>query len=125
MPMKILMPYFILILAVGLGIASNAFANNANGFTKPLPSILSAVTVVLCMGCLSQVMKTLPVGITYASFAGLCIVGTSIVGIFKFNQIPNMAGNVGLLLIVSGVLTANLWGAPLSSVEKTVHLEQK
>ena len=38
------------------------------------------------MYTLSLVMKTIPVGITYASFAGLCIIATTIVGIYKFNQ---------------------------------------
>tara|TARA_B100000579_G_scaffold139972_1_gene113767 strand:+ start:265 stop:441 length:177 start_codon:yes stop_codon:yes gene_type:complete len=55
-------------------------------------------------------MKTIPVGITYASFAGLCIVATSIVGIFKFNQMPDLFTIIGLVLIISGVLIVNLLG---------------
>tara|TARA_B100000614_G_scaffold236203_1_gene233573 strand:- start:437 stop:613 length:177 start_codon:yes stop_codon:yes gene_type:complete len=55
-------------------------------------------------------MKTLPVGITYASFAGLCIVATSIVGIYKFNQVPDLFTIIGLILIISGVLIVNLLG---------------
>ena len=51
-----------------------------------------------------------PVGITYASFAGLCIVATSIVGIFKFNQMPDLFTIIGLVLIISGVLIVNLLG---------------
>ena len=74
--LKTLLPYLILILAVGFGTASNTFANSANGFTKIIPSLLSMITIILCMFCLSQVMKSLPVGITYASFAGICIVAT-------------------------------------------------
>ena len=41
------------------------------------------------MYSLSKVMKTLPVGITYASFAGICIIATSVVGVVRLNQIPN------------------------------------
>jgi|TARA_A100001388_G_scaffold177827_1_gene133070 small multidrug resistance pump len=55
-------------------------------------------------------MKTIPVGITYASFAGLCIVATSIVGIYKFNQVPDLFTIIGLILIISGVLIVNLLG---------------
>ena len=76
--------YLILILAVILGTASNGFAKSAQGFTVLVPSILTAITIVGCMYTLSLVMKSLPVGITYASFAGLCIVATSLVGIYKF-----------------------------------------
>ena len=118
---KTLLPYLILILAVGFGTASNTFANSANGFTKLIPSLLSMITIVLCMFCLSQVMKSLPVGITYASFAGICIVGTSVVGVIKFNQIPNVPTMIGLCLIIVGVLTVNLLGqtATASDVETT------
>ena len=55
-------------------------------------------------------MKTIPVSITYASFAGLCIVATSIVGIYKFNQVPDLFTIIGLILIISGVLIVNLLG---------------
>ena len=82
--------YIILIVAVILGTASNGFAKGAQGFTLLIPSIMTALTIVGCMYALSLVMKTIPVGITYASFAGLCIIATSIVGVIKFNQVPNL-----------------------------------
>ena len=68
--------YIILVMAVALGTAANGFAKSAQGFTVLIPSIITAITIVLCMYTLSLVMKAIPVGITYASFAGLCIVGT-------------------------------------------------
>ena len=49
-------------------------------------------------------------GITYASFAGLCIIATTIVGIYKFNQMPDFYTIIGLTLIISGVLIVNLLG---------------
>ena len=102
--------FLILILAVILGTAANSFAKSANGFTLLVPSLITAITIIGCMFTLSIVMKTIPVGITYASFAGLCIVATSIVGIYKFNQVPDFFTIIGLILIVSGVLIVNLLG---------------
>jgi len=102
--------YIILIVAVVLGTAANGFAKGANGFTLLIPSILTAITIVGCMYTLSLVMKTIPVGITYASFAGLCIIATSVVGIYKFNQMPNLYTVIGLALIIAGVLMVNLLG---------------
>ncbi len=102
--------YLVLIIAVVLGTAANGFAKGAQGFTLLIPSILTAITIVGCMYTLSLVMKTIPVGITYASFAGLCIIATSVVGIVKFNQIPNIYVIIGLGLIVAGVLMVNLLG---------------
>jgi len=102
--------YIILLVAVILGTASNGFAKGAQGFTILLPSIITAVTIVGCMYTLSIVMKTIPVGITYASFAGLCIIATTIVGIYKFKQIPDLYTLIGLALIIAGVLIVNLLG---------------
>ena len=102
--------YIILIVAVVLGTASNGFAKGAQGFTVLIPSILTAITIVGCMYALSLVMKTIPVGVTYASFAGLCIIATSLVGLIKFNQVPDMYTIIGLGLIVAGVLMVNLLG---------------
>ena len=102
--------YIILILAVILGTAANGFAKSAQGFTLLVPSIITAITIVGCMFTLSLVMKSIPVGITYASFAGLCIIATTIVGIFKFNQTPDIFTIIGLILIIAGVLIVNLIG---------------
>tara|TARA_B100001769_G_scaffold50727_1_gene36512 strand:- start:226 stop:600 length:375 start_codon:yes stop_codon:yes gene_type:complete len=102
--------YVVLILAVILGTAANGFAKGANGFTLFIPSILTAITIIGCMFALSIVMKTIPVGITYASFAGLCIIATTIVGVYRFNQMPDLYTVIGLTLIVSGVLIVNLLG---------------
>ena len=102
--------YIILIIAVVLGTAANGFAKGAQGFTLLMPSIMTAITIVLCMFTLSLVMKVIPVGITYASFAGLCIIATVLVGVFKFNQMPNLYTIIGLGLIILGVLMVNLIG---------------
>jgi len=102
--------YIILIIAVALGTAANGFAKSAQGFTLLIPSVVTAITIVLCMYSLSLVMKVIPVGITYASFAGLCIVATVLVGVLKFNQIPNLYTIIGLGLIIVGVLMVNLIG---------------
>tara|TARA_B100000029_G_C17340217_1_gene874997 strand:+ start:581 stop:916 length:336 start_codon:yes stop_codon:yes gene_type:complete len=102
--------YIILIVAVALGTAANGFAKSAEGFTLFIPSVLTAIAIVGCMYTLSLVMKTIPVGITYASFAGLCVIATTIVGIYKFNQMPDLYTIFGLILIIAGVFIVNLLG---------------
>jgi len=100
--------YLFLILAVFLGVTSNSFAKSAEGFTLLIPSIITAITIVLCMYALSMVMKNIPMGITYASFAGLTIISTVIVGVIRFNQVPNLYSAIGLIFIITGVLMVNL-----------------
>ena len=102
--------YLFLALAVLLGVTSNSFAKSAEGFTLFVPSVVTAVTIVLCMYALSMVMKNIPMGITYASFAGLTIISTVIVGIIRFNQVPNLYSIIGLVFIIVGVLMVNLLG---------------
>ena len=113
--MSTIISYLFLVLAVVLGTTANTFAKNAEGFTLWVPSIITAITIVLCMYFLSQVMKVIPVGVTYASFAGLTIIATATVGVFKFNQIPNLYTLIGLGLIVAGVLMVNLMGKSLGN----------
>jgi|TARA_B100000214_G_scaffold365185_1_gene332665 small multidrug resistance pump len=103
-------PYIILIIAVVLGTAANGFAKSAQGFTLMIPSAMTAISIVGCMYALSIVMKNIPVGVTYASFAGLCIIATTVVGIYKFNQMPDLYTILGLFLIITGVMIVNLLG---------------
>ena len=106
--MNVTTSYLFLVLAVFLGVASNSFAKSAEGFTLIVPSIITAITIVSCMYALSMVMKTIPMGITYASFAGLAIIATVVVGVIKYNQTPNLYTIIGLVFILVGVLMVNL-----------------
>ena len=108
--MNMITSYLFLTFAVVMGVTSNSFAKNSAGFTFIIPSIIAAVTIVLCMYALSLVMKNIPMGITYASFAGLTIIATVIVGVIKYNQVPNLYSMIGLALIIIGVLMVNLLG---------------
>ena len=108
--MSLATSYFFLGLAVFLGVTSNSFAKSAEGFTLIVPSIITAITIVLCMYALSLVMRNIPMGITYASFAGLTIIATVVVGIIRFDQVPNLYSLIGLVFIIVGVLMVNLLG---------------
>ena len=106
--MNLTASYAFLALAVLLGVTSNSFAKSAEGFTLLVPSIITAITIVLCMYALSMVMKNIPMGVTYASFAGLTILATVAVGVIRFKQIPNLYSVIGLIFIITGVLMVNL-----------------
>ena len=108
--MSLATSYFFLGIAVLLGVTSNSYAKSAEGFTLLFPSVITAITIILCMYALSLVMKNIPMGITYASFAGLTIIATVVVGVIRFNQIPNLFSLIGLVFIIVGVLMVNLLG---------------
>ena len=109
--MSLATSYAFLALAVIFGVTSNSFAKSAEGFTLLFPSVITGITIVACMYALSVVMKNIPMGITYASFAGLTIISTVIVGVIKYNQVPNLYSMIGLAFIIIGVLMVNLLGS--------------
>ena len=102
--------YIYLIVAVTTGIASNGFLKHTDGFTKLIPTSFCILSIVICIFCLSKAMITIPVGFTYATYGALTITAVTIFGIFKYNQIPNLYGTIGLALIVAGVLLLNVFG---------------
>ena len=102
--------YIYLIVAIITGIATNGFLKTTESFTKLTPTIFCITSIVVCIFCLSRAMTIIPVGFTYATYGALTITAVTLFGIFKYNQIPNLYGTVGLILIVSGVILLNLFG---------------
>ena len=79
------------------------------GFTRPIPTLLTAVSLVASMGLLGWAIKSLPLGTAYAVWTGVGAVGTAIVGMLVFKE-PATAGRlVCLALIVSGILGLKLF----------------
>jgi quaternary ammonium compound-resistance protein SugE len=79
------------------------------GFTRPIPTILTGISLVASMGLLGWAVKSLPLGTAYAVWTGVGAVGTAIVGILLFKE-PATAGRlVCLALIVSGILGLKLF----------------
>ena len=64
----------------------------------------------ICIFCLSKAMSVIPIGFTYATYGALTITAVTLFGIFKYNQLPNIYGIVGLVLIVFGVILLNTLG---------------
>ena len=102
--------YIYLILGIITGIAANCFLKTTEGFTKFNPTFFCVVSIIVCIFCLSKAMTIIPVGFTYATYGALTITAVTLFGIFKYNQIPNLFGTIGLVLIVSGVVLLNIFG---------------
>ena len=102
--------YVYLFLAIILGICANGFLKTTNGFTNILPTIFCVTSIVLCLFCLSKAMNLIPVGFTYATYGGLTITAVTLFGIIKYNQLPNIYGLLGIILIIIGVVLVNFLG---------------
>ena len=102
--------YIYLILAIILGIFSNGFLKTTNSFTNISPTIFCILSIIVCIFCLSKAMSIIPVGFTYATYGGLTITAVTFIGIFKYNQMPNIYGVIGISLIIIGVILLNTMG---------------
>ena len=108
--MNLISGYIFLFLAILLGIAANGFLKTTNVFTNIYPTIFCVISIILCLFCLSKAMNIIPVGFTYATYGGITITAVTIFGILKYNQLPNIYGTIGIILIIIGVILVNYLG---------------
>ena len=105
--MNLTYAYILLAFAIVLEITGTSFVKDTMGFTKWIPTTLCLVTICFSYYLMSHVVGFIPVGITYATWSGLGIAAITIIGVFKYNQIPNVPTIIGLTLIIVGVVIVN------------------
>ena len=103
------MIFVYLILAIVAEVIATSALKASVGFTRPLPSLPVVGGYGVAFYLLSLVLRTLPVGITYAIWAGLGIVLVTLVGIVVFGEKPDLPAVFGISLIVAGVVTLQVF----------------
>ncbi|NCS90552.1 MAG: QacE family quaternary ammonium compound efflux SMR transporter, partial [Ignavibacteria bacterium] len=76
----------------------------SEGFSKPVASVFTIVTMIISMALLSYSVKTLPVGTAYAVWTGIGAVGTAILGIVLFNESREFMRIFFIFLIIVGIV---------------------
>lgn len=93
---------------LAMAIVSEVFGTSmlklSNGFTKLYPTVGMAIGFGLAFYFMSLSLRTLPLGIVYAIWAGCGLVLTALIGVFVFGEKTDMAGIVGIGFILVGVL---------------------
>jgi quaternary ammonium compound-resistance protein SugE len=75
-----------------------------DGFTRLVPTLLTAISMVISLGLLGLALKTLPVGTAYAIWTGVGAVGTAVLGVYLLGE-PATAGRLACIgLIVAGIV---------------------
>ena len=108
--MSLAQAYILLAIAIAGEIISTGTLKATEGFTKFVPSLVCVVAIIICMYTMSHVMRVLPIGITYATWSGLGIAAITIIGVVKYNQVPNIYATIGIILIIIGVVMVNYLG---------------
>jgi len=102
------MPWLILLIAGLLEIGWAVGLKYTDGFTRPLPTALTVLAMVLSMGLLGVAMRDLPAGTAYAVWTGIGAVGTVIAGIILFQESMAVMRLISVALIVSGIIGLKL-----------------
>jgi len=103
------MSYVYLVIAIVAEVIGTSALKAAEGFTRPLPSLVVVAGYGVAFYCLSLALKTIPVGIAYAIWSGAGVVLITLIGWLVFRQVLDAAAVVGIALIVAGVLVIQLF----------------
>jgi len=103
------MGYLYLAVAIISEVIGTSALKASNEFTRPVPSVITAVAFACAFFCLSLTLRTIPVGIAYAIWSGVGIVLISVIALVLFGQKLDLPALIGMGLIVAGVLVINLF----------------
>jgi quaternary ammonium compound-resistance protein SugE len=97
------MSWFILLLAGLFEVGWAVGLKYTDGFTRPLPTLLTVAAIIVSLALLGLAMKELPLGTAYAIWTGVGAVGTVIAGIMLFGEAMTLLRIVSVALIVCGL----------------------
>ncbi|MDC7830482.1 MULTISPECIES: DMT family transporter [Pseudomonas] len=101
--------YIYLAIAIAAEVVATTSMKAISGFSKPLPLILVITGYGLAFWMLTLVVRSIPVGIAYAIWAGLGIVLVSIAAAVLYDQKLDLPAMLGMGLIVAGVVVIQLF----------------
>jgi len=106
--------YWYLILAIVTEVLATSALKASEEFTKLWPSTIVVLGYIASFYFMVLVLRTLPVGITYAIWSGVGIVLVTLTSIVLYDQIPDLPAVIGMALIISGVVVIHLFSASVT-----------
>lgn len=101
--------YLFLAIAIVCEVIATTALKASDNFTRLTPSLLVIGGYGIAFYMLSHVVKTIPVGVAYAIWAGAGIVLVALISMVVYRQVPDLAAWIGIGLIVAGVVVLNLF----------------
>ncbi len=101
--------YIYLAIAIAAEVIATTSMKALAGFSRPLPLLLVIVGYSLSFWMLALVVKTIPVGIAYAIWAGLGIVLVSVAAALIYGQKLDLPAALGMTLIIAGVVVIQMF----------------
>ena len=103
------MNWLYLLIAIIFEIIATTALKQSNGFTNHIYTAISLFGYGFALFFLSMVLKTIPVGVAYAIWSGVGVAIITLIGLFFFNQKIDLAGVIGIGLIITGVIILNVF----------------
>ncbi len=103
------MGYLYLAVAILAEVTATSALKASAEFTKLVPSIIVVVGFIVALYFMTLVLRTIPVGITYAIWSGLGIVLITVVSFIIYDEVPDLAAIIGMTLIISGVMVIHIF----------------
>ncbi len=100
--------YGLLLFAIVVEIIATTCLKLTESFTVLFPTIIVLLCYATSFYLISIVVKTIPVGVTYAIWSGLGIVGTSIFSYLIYDQVLSLGAMLGIALVLIGVMITQL-----------------
>ena len=98
-----------LFLAIMSEVIATASLKSTEGFTKPIPSIIVIIGYCAAFYFLSLTLDTISIGVAYAIWSGVGVATITIVSFFLYDQKIDLAGILGIGLIIAGVIVLRLF----------------
>lgn len=105
------MSYLYLAIAIVAEVIGTSALKAAEGFTRPLPSLVVVVGYAAAFYFLSLALKVIPVGIAYAIWSGAGVALITLIGWVVFRQRLDAAALAGVALIVAGVVVIQFFSS--------------
>ena len=102
------MEWIMLLIAAVLEVTWAVFMKMSEGFTRILPSVITAVGYIASAVFLALAMRKLPLGTAYAMWTGFGIMGTTILGVLLFKETMSLAQAGCVLMIAGGIIGLKL-----------------
>lgn len=101
--------YYLLAIAICAEVIATTSMKAVKGLSTPLPLLLVVTGYAIAFWMLILVMRTIPVGVTYAVWSGLGIVLVSVAAFFIYGQKLDLPAMLGMAMIVLGVVVIQLF----------------
>ncbi len=108
------MAYLYLTLAVIAEVIATSALKASEEFTRIIPSVIVVVGYCVAFYLITLVLRTIPVGVTYAIWSGLGIVLVTAVSVFLYKQTPDIPAIIGMGTIILGVVIINVFSKTVS-----------